>query len=289
MNQQSGAVVNQEDEKALASLVQGVKLPPQPRIVLAINEELKLADPSFAKIADLATKDAALSAKILKIINSPYYAVGRAINTIKQALALLGIRNFQTIVITSSLKEIMGGNDEVTEMLWDHSLLVACLGRAIAQKVRGVDPESAYLTGLFHDAAVPLLMKKFGGYIEVLEMEVARGGKIEEFEQAKFNTPHAVVGYMLARTWGVADEVTEAIKFHHSDNLSIYSNPTARVLGAVLMLADQLARETSEDNALKDQDPMWTLTQAQVLAELQLDANDLVDLREAASELSGMV
>jgi putative nucleotidyltransferase with HDIG domain len=289
MNQQSGAAVNQDDEKALASLVQGVKLPPQPRIVLAINEELKLADPSFAKIADLATKDAALSAKILKLINSPYYAVGREINTIKQALALLGIRNFQSIVITSSLKEIMGGNDEMTEMLWDHSLLVACLGRAIAQKVRGVDPESAYLTGLFHDAAIPLLMKKFGGFIEVLEMVVARGGKIAEFEQTKFSTHHAVVGRMLARSWGVADEVTEAIQFHHEDSLSMYSSSTARMLGAVLMLADQLARETSEDNEFKDQDPVWTLIRSQVLTELQLDENDLVDLREVASELSGMV
>lgn len=289
MNQQSSTAVTQEDEKALANLVQGVKLPPQPRIVLAINEELKLTDPSFAKISELASKDAALAAKILKVINSPYYAVGHEIKTIKQALALLGIRNFQTIVITSSLKEIMGGNDEVTEMLWDHSLLVACLGRAIAQKVRGVDPESAYLAGLFHDAAVPLLMKKFGGYIEVLEMEVARGGKIAEFEQTKFKAHHAVAGFLLARSWGVADDVVEAIQFHHVDNLALYTNPSARMLGAVLMLADQMARETSQDNELKDQDPIWKLMEPQVLAELQLDGNDLVDLREVASELSGMV
>ena len=266
-------------------VVEGVRLPPQPKIILAIQQELRKEDPSFPKIADLLSKDAALSAKVLKVVNSPLFSSGQEIDSISRALSRLGLMNFFTIVLMSSLKDALG-NDPLANRLWEHSEIVAALCREIARKTRVVDPEYAYMAGLFHDAAMPILLKKFDHYEEVMEKVVSTGGDIQAYEVNRGSTHHAVVSYLLARSWGLPDEVIEAIQFHHTDNVQVFSD-RSRTLGCVLMLADQLGRESAPwGTGTPEEADCWQGVYAQIQLELGIDEDDIKDFRESAAEIA---
>jgi len=271
---------------AISEVVDGVKLPPQPKVMMAINHEVQKDNASFAKIAELISHDAAMSAKVLKVVNSPYFCgVGRkSITSLNTALSLLGLKNFYCVVLSSCLRDAMG-IDEVTERLWDHTLLVAKLCEVIARKHRRVLFEQAYMVGLFHDAAIPLLMQKHKSYIDVLEMVVARGGEVEPFETQNFSTNHAVIAYILGRSWGLSEEMMNAIRFHHSSDLEVFPDETSKTLGAILMLADHLSRVVAEENrGSQYSDSVWERVAPQVMSMLEFDNDDMADFLETARD-----
>jgi putative nucleotidyltransferase with HDIG domain len=269
----------------LHDLVKRVKLPPQPKVLLAISEEMKKEYPGFDRIAGLIGEDPSLAAKVWKVVNSPFYRTSdKELPSLVQALSILGLRNFYCVVLASSLKDILGVTD-ATIKLWNHTVVVAKTSEMIARTTRSAPPDYAYLAGLFHDSSIPLLIEKEPALLESLKMVVSRGGDIESYEQENFNTSHAVVSYLFARSWQLPEEVCNAIQLHHSCDLSVFPSDESRQLGAVLMLADRLAREAEQLN--KEQvveDPCWREIETKVLDELGIV--ELDEFRSAAREFS---
>ena len=103
----------------LLSLSQRINLTPQPRILLAISKALRSSQPSFQKINDLLYKDAALSAKVLKLVNSPMFSPEKKIDSIERALTRLGLLNFYTVVLSSCLKAVLSADNKENEQLWN--------------------------------------------------------------------------------------------------------------------------------------------------------------------------
>jgi len=272
-------------------LVEGVKLPAQPKIVLMINNELQKAEPSFARIGEYVEQDAALSAKVLKIVNSPFYNSGKKVDSLKRAVTRLGVMNFYSIVLVSCLRDVLGRGDPAKELLWEHTEYVAKMCSHLAKTSRTTSPEYAYMLGLFHDSALPILLDKFPGYRDVFDMEFSRGGEIEVFESENFASSHAVIGYMLAKSWGLPAEIIEAIHHHHADNLDIFSNAKARKLGAVIILIDHMARNqhacvTAESCPTE---PKWPRLFEQIKEELGLDEDALTALWEHGGNLQEII
>ncbi len=270
----------------IQSFLKDLRLPPQPTIVVALSKELTTPDPDFRKIATLLNQDPALVSRVLKIINSPLFGAKREVTSILTALSLMGIRNFYSMVVTSAAKEALGFNDGEAERLWKHSVHVAVLSEKIAKHCQDVLPEEAYMVGLFHDCAIPILITKFPLYQEIVEKVVVRGGDIHDFEENKFNTHHAIVGAVLASSWGLPPRIYKAIRFHHSDTLGVHTDPTTHRLAAVLTLADYLSRsiESGENNEDCDS-PRWLKLLGEIQTTLNLGAESLERLYDEASQL----
>lgn len=268
-----------------AKLLEGLRLPSQPKTVAAISEELTRKEPSFKKITDLISQDPGLVAQVLKIINSPLFGLKREVLSIKTALSLLGLKNFYAMVMTSAVREALGFKSPILERVWQHSALVAKLAEQIARQVEGVSPDEAYLVGLFHDSATPVLLGKFPEYAEVIERVVVLGGDIRGYEEERFNTHHALVGAMLAKSWGLPVPLFKAIRFHHSDSLQPLTDPKSRRLTAVLMLADFLSRQASGGELHEDGErERWEVLRREIEAELCLESVDV--LAELANEMA---
>ncbi len=268
-------------------LVEGVKLPAQPKIVLTINNELQKAEPSFARIGEYVEQDAALSAKVLKIVNSPFYNSGKKVDSLKRAVTRLGVMNFYSIVLVSCLKDISGRGDPAKEQLWRHTEYVAKMCSYLAKTSRSSSPEYAYMLGLFHDAALPILLDKYPGYRDVFSMEFSSGGEIEAFESEHFASSHAVIGYMLAKSWGLPAEIIEAIHHHHADDLNVFSSKKSRKLGAVIILIDHMARSQQACITVDScpNESAWPALFEQIKEELGLDDRALMALWEYGGEL----
>jgi len=268
-----------------------VKLPPQPKVLLALNEEIKKKEPSFDKIATLIEQDPSMVAKVLKIVNSPFYSSsGNEMVSMVRALSILGLRNFVCVVLASCLKDIVGVTEE-TMRIWNHSLLVAKLCESIASQMGVAPPDAAYMAGLFRDSSVPLLLEKEPRYSEVMEMLIVDGGDVDAFEESNFDTSHSIMSYLLARSWNMPEAVCDAIQMHHCSDFSVFSSAESRRLGAVLMLADQLVRENArKDMAEEVDDSHWAQVESQVFDELGItDASKLDTFRESIAEFAAEV
>jgi len=234
--------------KQANEIVKKIKLPVQPKIVIDINRETSSGEPNFQAISSLIGKDAGLTAKLLHVINSPFFGVSKEVTNITQALSLMGMDNFKKVILTTCLREAIGQTDKNDQAFWDHSLRTAVAAEKIAQAVSAllvvddVTPDHAYITGLFHDSSIPVIIRKEPTYGSIAQLTLSHKPNMVTSEEDITGTDHCSIGAMLAKSWSLSTSVCKAILHHHvNDYASIQGdNPPYKLL-AVVQLADYIA------------------------------------------------
>ena len=189
-------------------------IPPRPTSLLNIQLEMKKSQPDMRVITQHISADVALSAAVLKTINSPYYALRNKVASVFEGVNLLGLTRISNLVTAVSVRNSMPLPAGM-EYFWDESTKVAIMSACIAKRLV-LDVDICYLMGLFHDAAIPLMVAKYPEYLTCLLEFHAEDTEITEAEQQRFNMNHAMLGGLLARAWYLPAELIEAIRLHHS-------------------------------------------------------------------------
>ena len=200
--------------------------PPQiiTRLLAMISEDRCSAD----ELSELILKDPSLTARILKVANSPFYQFSNKIETVSHAISLLGQETIRMICVSESFLAIFPMNRGRLHQLFqrhnDHSLLTGIIAKAlIAYLSPDVDPEKAFIAGLLHDIGKPILWYNFSGQIREYE-QVRRTGLSEiETERMVFGYDHLRVGKWLADEWTLGEELTDAICQHHQEVQPVYA------------------------------------------------------------------
>ncbi|MCK5077045.1 MAG: HDOD domain-containing protein, partial [Calditrichia bacterium] len=201
--------------KEAQKVVDSVGIPSQPKIVLDIFDLMDKSDSNFKDIAELISKDVSLSAKIIKIANSPFFSPSTPIESIKHALSFLGLENFYQLILSSALQKAMNDHTSQTSnigIFWSHSMDIAGICKLIVEKFQlevgdTLTSHYAYLSGLFHDCAIPLLMKRFENYNKVVGLPIQNNPLITNDEGIYFYTNHSVAGYLVAKSWRLPKQV----------------------------------------------------------------------------------
>lgn len=147
----------------IAHAARQLQLPSLPEVVLAIRDAVQDDRKGVTHIARLLQMDPILSARVLKIANSPLYHTGAPLTDIKLAVVRLGLsvtRNLVTCLVMHNLFEVNSSamRQRIRE-LWQHSSRVAAIAQALARTQRGLSPEKALMAGLLHDIGVlPILV-----------------------------------------------------------------------------------------------------------------------------------
>ncbi len=228
------ALSRQDAEK----LVESIGIPPRPAVVLAIMDEKSKDEPDLALIGEIISRDVGISAALLKAVNSPLFGLPRKVHSVAQAVNLLGLSRTATLANSLALKTSL--NAQGIERFWDQSARTAMISAWLAGKM-GYDRDDALLFGLFRDAGIPLMMKRFKDYKDTLRLanQDPRGFTAVEDECHGMN--HAMVGAILARNWLLAESIRNAIRSHHElDVFERSSDSTVKNLIAVAHLAGQL-------------------------------------------------
>lgn len=235
------------EETQLHTLLQGVDIPPCPAILVDLDAELRKDEPDPRDIARLISQDVALSGHLMQIVNSPAFARGRRLESVTQALTVLGNQQVFNLVVSQLLKVALAGSaDARMDRFWESSALIARLSAELARRLRCVRPDIAYTFGLFHDLGIPLIMKRFPKAREALAAaNAAEELSFTETEEQHLGTNHAVVGYFLARRWRLPDFVSEGILHHH--DYVVLAEPgrvsdQARALIGICVLAEHIIR-----------------------------------------------
>jgi HD-like signal output (HDOD) protein len=273
--------------------LQGISVPPQPQIMVDLQMEQYMPDPDLGVIAKLISQDPGLSGALLKIVNSAHYGLANKIASIQKAVNLLGIRSVINLINAQSIKGEMSDETIVTlNRFWDSTQDVAMTSLTLAKRIGSQTVDESYALGLFHDCGIPLMLKRFPNYMDVLEQAYSNASadyRVVDTENQLLNTNHAVVGYFTAKSWRLPEHVTNAIANHHNA-LAMFqddSNRNAQLknLLAVLKMAEHICA-SHKVLGNESEDHEWNAIGHLVLDYVGLSDYDFENLKESIRELS---
>lgn len=209
-------------DPAVADFAMGSSsLPSLPALYLDILACLRSSDPSIAHIGDLVARDLGMSARVLHLVNSVLFGFPRTIVSPAEAVALLGVEAVRMMVLSvevmnHSHRAHHGGIDP--ERLWEHSLHVAHLAKAISVAERQ-SPEQctiAFTAGLMHDCGkLVLAHHQPTRYRELMCRSFSSHRLFDAAEREAMGFSHAIMGGYLMSLWGLPEPLIEAVLFHH--------------------------------------------------------------------------
>lgn len=264
-------------------LVKDLAIPPRPQVVTILFEEMSRDHPDLNRVAKQIATDVGLAGAMLKAVNSPQFGLGRKVSSVPQAISVMGFKNVANIATALVIKNSLGGGNAALERFWDTAEKVALISARLARQFKGIAADEAYTVGLFHDVGIPLLMKRFDNYREVLMRANSEPGQsFTAGEDAAFSTNHTVVGFLLARSWGLSATLCEAIRSHHDMGLFVSADPVADLdllnHVALIHLAEHVQHLTMRDG----DDLEWDKFQGAVMCHFGLSEDDLLDIVEDA-------
>jgi len=215
----AGSALNLSPE-ALANVLGAVDIPSCPSVVSDVLIEAQRDAPDLRRLAAHVVKDPGMSATAIKLANSALFGGRYPVDSVHKALDRLGTRNVVSVIVASALRSSMrGASPALVERFWHRASSLAMASGLIARRVYGVSPDMAYLYGLFRDAAIPVLMRRFPDYGDQVRQGVEAGLSRVAAENATFSCSHPVIGYLLVQSWKLPDAIGQAIRFHHEPDV----------------------------------------------------------------------
>lgn len=265
------------------ALLRSVVIPPRPALLTEVQKQMATDDPDLGRIARLVGMDVAMSAAVLRGVNSPFYALARQATTLEQAISLLGLRQFGAIVTGFALRQALQGEGVTLTRFWDVSTKRSYALSRLARGLRGVEPDVAQTFGLFCDVGIPLLMQRFADYGATLRR--ANSSEAESFtavEQATHRADHAQIGALMARSWGLPKVVCDAIRLHH--DYGVFRDPHADEVVERLIAMGLLAEVAIQRFAQLNASAEWHKGGEQAAGALMLAERDVEDWIETLTE-----
>lgn len=265
----------------LQKVLTTIDIPACPAFVTQAMSEAQKDDPDIRRLAAIITNDPGMSAAAVKLANSPIYGSSNPVTGVRQAIDRLGTRNILNVVVAAALRNsITGLPTKWLDEFWLRAGQLAVAASLIARRVYGISPDTAYTYTLFHDAAIPLMMKRFPEYSEVLERCARDGTPIVLAEREYFPCTHPIVGSLLVRNWGLPPLIGQAIRFHHEGDT--YDLPDKTLPGSALsLIAVTHVAETLIAEILERPDTeVGSVLFGRALDFLGISPDDLDDLRQ---------
>lgn len=217
-------------------------LPTLPSVIHKLDSLTESDKSSVQEMARIVSSDQVLSARILRLANSPSYGFHR-VSTISNAMILLGVNVVKSLALSSSIFAVM---EKDSIGLWEHSLGVGVAANLIAQKLRLPECEEIATAGLLHDIGKIIIgLKCPEAAHDIQELVISRNIYVLEAEREIIDTDHAEVGGWLSKSWFLPDKLSEPIAFHHD----VAKSENHRIKTAVVHLADAVIKASGFGNS----------------------------------------
>ncbi|MCF8038291.1 MAG: HDOD domain-containing protein [Desulfohalobiaceae bacterium] len=282
----SCALLDLLQNKRLLQLVSNLEaVPTLPEVYMQVVEELEKEEPAIGRVGRIISRDPAMAAKVLQLVNSSFFGIPRHIESPVQAVTLLGLDTVKPLVLAVEVfskfdsKKIPSRD---LERIWDHSVKAGAVAQALA-KDEGLDKsltDDACMAGLLHDLGKPVLMDNFPeDYSKILRTYRKSGGSLYHMEHEAFGVSHAEIGAYLLGLWGLPENIVEAVGFHHTPDQCPFKTLTPLLLVHVANALTQAeAEDRNEDGlipeidavclerlGLEDRLPGWTVICREVM------------------------
>ena len=262
-------------------------LPLMPGSAARIASLFQDVNVSSVKLTEVISYDPILTARILRLANSPVYYLQRDVPTLRQAIDVVGMTAIYEILIIglaadSFAKEIRDSSQG--RKIWKHSLAVALLSRELSQILGLRGTEEAFICGLLHDIGKILLLRNdFRKFSEVLAEQSEN--QMLHVESLIFGYNHAQIGSLVANRWGLPDNVCHTILHHHNPSQADQFSVIAHLVSAADSIANAYGyglREVDiEHLAETDSAIMLNLSREQMESAWEKTAHNIEDIIRA--------
>lgn len=191
-------------------------IPPLPDLVARLLGILNKQETEPADLELLLQNDQVLVAKMLAMVNSPFYGLNRSIRTIKDAVMVLGFRGVRSLVLATSTAKFLQRDfawyGHEPKGLWLHAVCVAAGSRHLARtcKMTSDECELLFVGGLLHDIGKLLMVNYLDGQTAPQPNE-----SVASFERKVVGLDHTEAGALVTAKWNLAAEIQDVIKGHH--------------------------------------------------------------------------
>ncbi len=196
-------------------------------------------------IANVILNDQVVVLKILKVTNSSLYGFNKKIDTITDAIFLLGQNEIKNIVLALSVMKIFSqiksiSNFNVTD-LWKHSIAVGIIAKSLGELSGAMNTENLFVSGIIHDFGKLFFLKVAREeYLNIINSAIENKISLSSSEKIHFGVNHDIIGGLLAKKWQLPNNIIESINFHNSKRLNFANNKQIACIQLANIIANML-------------------------------------------------
>ena len=232
--------INKKKEEKNTDVIKKIKnkielLPPFPSVIHEIEDLINSKKSSASDFEEVIKKDQVITAKVLKIVNSPFFSLQRKISTISESVAYIGFDTLRSVVYSAFTSKLLNV-DLLTygykrNELWKHSYLTACFSKEISKyfDYSSKSQEEMFIGGLLHDIGKLILGELAKEENIILYKEVNEDSSIIDIEKKYFSISHESAGKLIAEKWNLPEIHTKIISNHHLRNENVNDKDVAIV------------------------------------------------------------
>ena len=222
-----------------------------PGTVMHVNDMANNQQYSAADISETINQNHELSARLLRIANSPFFSFPSHINNIPRAITVIGTQELRDLLLATSAIDIFDDlpNELVSmETFWRHSLRCGVIARSLATHLHKPNVERFFAAGLLHDIGSLLINYKLP---ELADKVLSHSNKNRQrrfiIEEKIMGFNHAKVGAELLRYWGLPDYIVEAVEHHHTPSLAKHHQQDAAIAHIANYLSNTMHSNLGEN------------------------------------------
>ena len=252
---------------------QQLVLPTLPEVALRVRDVVDDENASINEVTRVIASDAALSARLIHVANSPLLRGSRPVETLDEAVTRLGMRLVRDMVTSIVMEQMFQATSDLTDrklrQVWEHSTEVAAISHALASQFTKLRPDQAMLAGLVHDIGVLPLLTKAEDHAELLEDEA-------ELDRLLWLL-HPRVGAAILKAWDFPPELVQVAAEHEA-----LERESAQADYVDVVMVANLQSRLGTDHAHAEID--WSAVPAVARLGLSPDVN-IVEMEETAQEI----
>lgn len=257
-----------------------IMVPPCPDILVDFVAQMRAPAPNLRRLSSLIGSDVALSAALLKTVNSSFYRLTAKASTVQQALAILGLRASANLISGLLLRQAFPVRaNPLMQGFWTSTSMLAQCATGLATRLKCIPPDEAHTYMLFRDCGIAAMIARFADYGDIVELFRCKpSARAMAAELHRYRYQHARVGYAFTRNWMLPETLCLSILHHHDfehlgDELPEYDTVNHKYI-AFGLLADQVVALRAGGGLCPD----WPSEESFVLETLQLQPEDVVAL-----------
>ncbi len=211
-------------EQISSRIVKEIEALPQfPENIVHLQSMISDPESDIADIARAVSTDPALTADLLKVVNSAQYMLPKKVDNIVEGVKMVGMRGLKLLLYSYGTQKVLGTDSADVKRLWDHSYRTAFyaynLAKSVTRKREILD--DVYVGGILHDMGKIIFSSVHPELIDrINDFCREKGIPVDTFEDLSAGLNHSEIGAMIAKKWNFPDALINAIKFHHTPTLA---------------------------------------------------------------------
>ena len=261
-----------------------------PEVYLEINELVDNPRSTAAEIAHTVERDVGLTARILKIVNSPYYGFPSTVDTISRAITIIGTRDLRDLALATTTIDLFAGKKNQQENIrdfWRHSIYVGVIAKMLAENRHDRHTERYFVAGLLHDIGRLILYQALPEVANLSIRQAREQGEVlYQTERVLMGYTHTDIGKRLAELWNLPAYLVESIAYHHEPDQAVHYALDVSIVHIANFLANSIDFSSNLSGSMTPLDPRcWQTTGLS----LQVIEKSLPDLAEKFTHAYGLL